>query len=80
MGLRKGKTYVRKPYGNNQLYKWSPQPTDKKINKSTGNPKYFCNAKPNSQGEDWITTYSYEIIVEGGTQKRIAYVECDYVK
>ena len=78
-----GKVFTAKGYGVN-LYKWSPQSSDKKggarISKAGKFQKpYFCNALPGSQGEDWITTYTYNIVILNGLQQRIAYVACDYV-
>lgn len=78
-GLNGRQTFVRKPYDKN-LYKWTPFSDDKKAKKRTGVPNFFCNAKPNTQGEDWVVTYVYELVVVDGVQKRIAYVECDYVE
>lgn len=78
MGL-KGKIFIRKP-ADKYLYKWSPIPTEKKINERNGNSKFFCNATPNSQGEDWVTTYVYELIIIKGIKRKEAYVECDYVE
>ncbi len=73
------KEFSRKPY-DKFLYKWSPDDDIKKNpNKIDGIRPYFCNAQPRSQGEDWITTYVYEIVNTNGKIKRIAYVECDYV-
>jgi hypothetical protein len=69
-----------KPVGNT-LFFWYPQPNDltKKTNDLTsGSP--FCDATPNSQGEDWFTKYVYEIASVNQVQKRLAYVECDYVQ
>jgi hypothetical protein len=51
------------------------------IGMGTGGKKYYCTATPYSQGEDWISTYSYNIgVTPEGVQQRIAYVACDYVK
>lgn len=79
--------YTLKTY-NSPLYTWNPSSSDKKAknnqNQSTagaGGNKYYCTATPYSQGEDWISTYSYNIAVSSsGVQERIAYVECDYVQ
>jgi hypothetical protein len=30
--------------------------------------------------EDYVTTYSYNIVYEGDTKKQISYVYCDYVQ
>lgn len=82
MGLNKKQTFTRKPY-NSRLYKWSPQSSDKRVKKPKGdnNGKFYCNATAGSQGEDWITTYVYELTVDGnGFQHRYAYVACDYVQ
>jgi len=68
---------------DNYLYTWSPEtPTyDKNRNKNTIDKKYYCDAIPGSQGQDWITTYSYNIAIsQNGEQQRIAYVACDYVQ
>ena len=77
------KVFIRKGVGPN-LYKWSPQPTNfQKTNKEGGRREYrpyFCNATPNSQGEDWINTYCYNIVLVNSQQTRVAYVACDYVE
>jgi hypothetical protein len=62
------------------LYKWSPSPTDKRGGRVGQDVPYYCNATPRSQGEDWFVRYVYDILVVNGTQKRIAYVACDYVQ
>lgn len=78
MGLGK-KVFTQKTYGA-QLYKWSPIPSDKATLKNGQRP-YYCSATPGSQGQDWVTTYSYNLQVSpSGQQERIAYVECDYVE
>lgn len=67
--------------GGFDLYKWSPLPNDITKKKSTASAKpYFCNATAGSQGQDWVTTYSYNMIVINSQQEHIAYVECDYVQ
>lgn len=82
MGLGK-KVFTKKTYSA-PLYKWSP--LDNTISNLDANLKarnnkrpYYCSATPNSQGQDWVTTYVYKIIVVNGQQQRIAYVACDYV-
>ncbi len=74
------RVFVQKTYGP-QLYKWSPETNIVRTKNQTTSVKkpYYCNATTNSQGQDWISTYSYNIVVLGGQQQRIAYVECDYV-
>jgi hypothetical protein len=73
------KVFTAKTYGA-QLYKWSPIPSDKKVNRRNEKP-FYCNALPNSQGQDWITTYVYNInVTPEGEQQRLAYVACDYVE
>jgi len=82
------KIFVRKSYLP-QLYKWSPGTTTyipnvankTKIGGAGGNVKpSFCNATAGSQGQDWTTTYVYNITVVNYEQQRSAYVECDYVQ
>jgi len=72
------KQFARKPYGK-YLYKWTPF-EDTKKKKKAPEQTFFCNAKPNTNGEDFITTYSYNQINDNGKIKRFAYVECDYVQ
>jgi len=73
------KTFILKTY-TPQMYKWSPISSNVNKNKHTNNTKpFFCNATPNSQGQDWITTYVYNIVVNNDKQEHSAYVECDYV-
>jgi hypothetical protein len=76
MALNK-KVFTLKSYGA-ELYTWSPIPTDKKSIKAQ--KPFYCNATPNSQGQDWVTTYSYNLGVTNGVQEHLAYVECDYVE
>jgi hypothetical protein len=74
------KVFVQKTYGA-QLYKWSPDTTVVKTSNNTLNKRpYYCTATPNSQGQDWITTFAYNIVVLNGEQQKIAYVECNYVE
>lgn len=76
-GLKGRQTLARKG-GDKGLYKWTPFTDDKKVRKR-GQTNFYCTATPNSNGEDWIVTYVYELTVENGVQHRYAYVECDYV-
>lgn len=72
------KVFTNKTYGA-QLYKWSPLPSNKP--KMGGKEKpFYCTAVAGSQGQDWITTYSYNLIVVDSQQQHSAYVECDYVE
>lgn len=71
--------FTSKTYGA-QLYKWSPESNQKKVVKPNSKP-FYCNAIPFSQGQDWITSYVYDItITDKGEQQKIAYVACDYVE
>ena len=64
-----------------KLYKWSPGAQDKRGRKSSSNTSnYFCTTTIGTQGNDFITTYSYVIVVLNGVAQREAYVQCDYVK
>ena len=72
------KVFTLKTHGS-QLYKWSPIPVDKNARLKDQKP-FYCSATPGSQGEDWISTYSYNITVVNGVQGHLAYVECDYVE
>ena len=80
------RTFVRKGYLP-QLYTWSPgcttyvpnQANKSKSSSGNSNPT-FCNATAGSQGQDWITTYVYNITVVNYEQQHSAYVECDYVQ
>lgn len=83
MGLGK-KVFTLKTYGA-QLYKWSPTPSDTNKRHNTNNSSnnqrpFYCDAIAGSQGQDWITTYVYDINVVNGQQQHLAYVECDYVE
>jgi len=79
MGLCK-KVFIRKGVGPD-LYKWCPQPNNFERKPAVGNRRpYFCDARPNTQGQDWITTYSYNIVLVNNAQQRVAYVACDYVE
>ena len=72
------KVFTQKTYGA-QIYKWSPSSSDRKVVR-TSKP-FYCNATGGSQGQDWISTYSYNIVITpNGEQQKLAYVECDYVQ
>ena len=47
---------------------------------SVNNKIYFCDAKPRNLGEDWLTSYVYDVEMVKTSFKRYAYVECDYVR
>ena len=81
MGIKPEKRgcFAVKTYGN-YLYTWCPEAPTYKKEKSNLDKKYFCDATPGSQGQDWICTYVYDLSVFNGVQERIAYVACDYVK
>lgn len=75
------KVFVQKTY-TSPLYRWSPSSFEKnpKPTVNVNTKPYYCNALPNSQGEDWVVTYAYIInVTPSGQQQRLAYVECDYV-
>lgn len=75
------KVFIQKSYGN-QLYKWSPSPIsfDKKTQTGQISKPFFCDATAGSQGQDWVTTYVYNLTVVNSQQKHEAYVACDYVE
>ena len=85
MGLNK---HHKKQFGRKQgfqkggkLYKWSPVCDDKKAVKSSKPiSNYFCTTPNGSQGNDFVSTYSYVIVVIAGKAVRTAYVQCDYWK
>jgi len=82
MSLKGKKIFIRKngsQKGGN-LYKWSPGESDKKNKKSKKISQYFCVTPLGEQGNDFISTYSYVIVLEAGQIKKLAYVQCDYVK
>jgi hypothetical protein len=78
----------KKQYGLKQglqkggkLYKWCPGVQDKRASKSNKPvSNYFCITPNGSQGNDFISTYSYVIVVIAGKAVRTAYVQCDYWK
>jgi len=64
-----------------KLYKWCPDTSVKKKAKSSGGVgNYYCTTPIGSQGDDFISTYSYVIVVITGQAVRTAYAQCDYVK
>jgi len=82
MGLGK-KVFVRKSGANGaELYKWSPDTSDKKSKKDSNInlDNYFCTTPIGTQGNDFITTYVYNIVILGPKTEKHAYVQCDYVK
>jgi len=77
--MANNKVFTLKTFGA-QLYKWSPSPNDKlKNNNSFNDRPFYCDAIPGTQGQDWVTTYVYDLTVVNSLQKHEAYVSCDYV-
>tara|TARA_R100000900_G_scaffold140136_1_gene120249 strand:+ start:3467 stop:3709 length:243 start_codon:yes stop_codon:yes gene_type:complete len=75
------KVFVRKSGANGTgLYKWSPDESEKRKTRSSSAPNYFCSTPLGSQGNDFIYTYSYIIVLVGSELTRSAYFQCDYVK
>jgi len=79
------KVFVRGKRGERatNLYKWSPDTTNKRKPGNKAKPvgkRYFCVAPNGSQGNDFISTYSYVVVVINGETHREAYVQCGYVE
>jgi hypothetical protein len=83
--MKKLGKYSLKTY-TSDIYSWNPNVAcynkgNKKYKKiDVPTPSYYCTAIPFSQGEDWTTTYVYDLSIINGIEHRIAYVECDYVQ
>jgi len=76
------KVFIRKSGANSAgLYKWSPSDDDKKATKRGGGLRsnYFCSTPLGTQGNDFIVTYTYNVVIVGADVERHAYVQCDYV-
>ncbi len=77
--------FTRKTY-ESYLYTWTPEKGEYKKNRKgenavvTNDTPRFCNATARSQGEDWVVTYVYELVIDGLVPRRLAYVACDYVR
>ena len=76
------RVFVQKTY-QAQMYKWTPNCPDfsqtTRDQVKSGKP-YFCTATAGSQGQDWTTSYVYDLVVVNSQQEHLAYVECDYVQ
>jgi hypothetical protein len=70
--------YITKGGGYN-LYKWSPPPNQIKQKKAGAFKPFYCAARAYTDGQDWVSTYSYDMYILNGQQARSPYVECDYV-
>ena len=74
-----------RPIGSDTFF-WAPQPNDfsnnsaRNADRDINTRNTFCTAIPSSQGEDWSIRYVYQVDVVNQIQKRLAYVECDYVQ
>ena len=82
MGLGKygQKVFVRKSGANGaNLYKWSPDNSNRKAKKGKQQPSYFCSTPIGTQGNDFKVTYTYNVVIVGAEVERHAYVQCDYV-
>ena len=80
MGITKKVFAQSRPLGS-AMYMWSPLPNDL-TKKPSGNIQkpFYCDAVGGSQGQDWVSTYVYELLVINNETKRLAYVACDYVQ
>ena len=75
------RVFVRKT-GGFDVYKWAPTANNLGQGKDSDNrvaKPYFCTATAGSQGQDWISTYGYNVVWVNGQEQHLAYVECDYV-
>lgn len=85
MIINKRRCYAPKTY-QNELFTWCPDRSIRKTNQNGGmgvfvNKQIGCSSAPNTQGNDWNTTYSYVIAVtSSGVQQRMPYAACDYVQ
>lgn len=71
--------FTLKTYSS-ELYTWAPETSTKKNSLNTQVTKSFCTAIANSQGEDWVVTYIFDLgVAANGTLEHLAYVACDYV-
>lgn len=81
MALDKSRKIFGRPNARGYVYQW--QPTDD-LTKRGGTGKLLdkvgCDAKAYSQGDDNITTYTYNVYLVGTVTHHLAYVACDYVK
>jgi hypothetical protein len=77
--MSKNREYTRRIDGL-MVYKWKPDANLTKTNLTVSKNVKYCDAKPFSQGFDFISTYSYMLSVINNEQVRIAYVACDYVQ
>jgi hypothetical protein len=72
------KSFTLKTYGA-KLYEWAPTSTNVSKNpQNSGGKPFFCTATPGSQGQDWTTSYVYDVAVVDSQQQHLAYVECGY--
>jgi hypothetical protein len=81
MSLEGRKVFVRKSGGEKggELYKWTPF-DNQKVKKNEPKGVFFCTTPLGSQGNDFISTYSFVTVVTGSGVERQAYVQCDYVE
>jgi len=86
MEIKKKIFQQSRPSGSG-LYMWSPLPNDftnknlrNSQNRRNNQKPFFCDAVAGSQGQDWVTTYAYDLLVVDGVLGRLAYVECGYVE
>jgi hypothetical protein len=74
-------TFLQAKTYNSQVFVWSPGSDNKKVNPKNENKRpYFCNATYRSQGQDWVTSWTYDLLVVNYIQERSAYVECGYAE
>jgi len=82
MSLKNRRIFVRKTGGQrtSNLYKWTPFGRSTNKDKVDQEEIFFCKTPLGSQGNDYISSYSYTVVVIKGRPVRKAYVQCDYVK
>lgn len=66
-----------------EAYEWCPSPNiyagpNKVALNNAGKQPFFCTAVAGSQGQDWTSSYAYDLVVVNDQKERLAYVECGY--
>ena len=70
--------YLNKNSGST-VYRWKPLPNQvaKKTDVNRIQRDLYCDAVAGSQGEDFITTYVYNLAIVDDRIAKFAYVECN---
>lgn len=82
IGKKVNKDFYLNKNAGSTVFRWKPLPNQvsKKTEVNSTQSNVVCTAVAGSQGEDFITTYVYDLAIVDEKIAKLAYVECNYVE